>query len=130
VRALELTPLDEPLAVCRLEPRAGLPSWGDPTTFLSCTWTASELSVVAPERVVPEGVRCERGWRALRVCGPLDFSQVGVLASLVVPLAERAVSVFVVSTFETDYLLVRDRQLDAAIEVLLEAGHRLRPESA
>ena len=121
----ELTALEERLAVCRLDPDAGLPGWADRGRFLSCTWTEAELSLVVSETAVPEGVRCQRGWRALRVHGPLEFSQVGVLASLALPLARRGVSVFVVSTYDTDYLLVPGERLDDAVEALRLAGHRL-----
>ena len=94
------------------------------------TRTAEELSVVCREEVVPGGVRCERGWRCLRVAGTLDFSLVGVLALLLVPLAGAGVAVFCVSTFDTDYLLVRDADLARATEALGAAGHRVAAGAA
>ena len=72
---------------------------------------------------MPAGIRCERGWRVLRFAGTLDFTLVGVLASLLVPLADADVAVFVVSTFDTDYLLVKEDRLDAVVEVLRREGH-------
>jgi len=120
---LTVVPLEGAYAVCRLAADAPLPAWAAGGPFLSITRTADELSVVCRQAVVPEGVRCERGWRCLRVAGTLDFSLVGVLASLLGPLADAGVSVFAVSTFDTDYLLVKEEYLAAAVEVLRRAGH-------
>ena len=72
---------------------------------------------------MPSGVKCERGWRWLRVAGTIGFSAVGVLAALAVPLAEAGVSVSAISTFDTDYLLVKDSDLPAALDALRCAGH-------
>jgi len=114
-------------AVCRLAPDARVPAWVAGGPFVSITRTADELSVVCRQEAVPEGVRCERGWRCLRVAGILDSSLVGVLASLVGPLTEAAVSVFVVSSFDTDYLLVKQENLQRAVAVLRRAGHAFSP---
>jgi GNAT superfamily N-acetyltransferase len=122
-----VVPLDGIFAVCRLSPDAPLPTWVACGPVTSITRTADELSVVCRQDVVPESVRCERGWRCLRVAGTLDFSLVGVLASLLGPLANAGVSVFVLSTFDTDYLLVKEDKLEKAIEVLSQAGQRVCP---
>jgi len=90
---------------------------------MSLTRTAGELSLVYCEEAVPDGVRCEQGWRCLRVAGTLDFSLVGVLASLLGPLADAGLSVFVVSTFDTDYLLVKQTDFQRTVDVLRRAGH-------
>ncbi len=113
------------LAVCRLAADAPIPEWVDlsPAALCSITRTADELSIVCAEDAVPDGVQCERGWRALRVAGVLDFSTVGVLASLATPLAEAGVSIFVVSTFDTDYLLVKEIDLNKATAALEAADH-------
>jgi hypothetical protein len=119
---MELIVLPGSYAVCRLPAEAAFPDWaaGD---LVSVTRTAGEMSVVCREDAVPEGTWCERGWRCLRVAGTLDFALVGVLASLLVPLGEAGVSVFAVSTFDTDYLLVRDDDLARATAALRAAGH-------
>jgi hypothetical protein len=114
--------LPDPYAVCRLPPDAETPSWAG-GAFVSITRTAQELSVVCRADAVPAGVRHEGGWRGLRVAGTLDFALVGVLASLLGPLAAAGVSVFVVSTFDTDYVLVRGQQLPEALAALSAAGH-------
>jgi len=119
---LTLVPLDGRFAVCRLPAGAGVPGWAAGGPLVSITRTAEELSVVCRDEAVPDGVRCERGWRCLRVAGVLDFSLTGVLASLLGPLAAAGVSVFVVSTFDTDYLLVKEDKWAEATEVLRRAG--------
>jgi len=86
---------------------------------------AAELSVVCADAAVPDGVRAERGWRALTVVGPLDLALTGVLASLAVPLAEAGVAIFAIATFDTDYLLVRRERLSDAVTALRAAGHRV-----
>ena len=121
--AMTLTLLTDTFAVCRLDADAPLPAWATAETFFSITHTSDELSIVCPQRAVPDGIRCERDWRCLRVSGVLDFSLVGILASLTVPLAAAGVSVFAISTFDTDYLLVKEKDLAAALDALRKAGH-------
>ncbi len=86
---------------------------------------AGEQSAVRPEAEVPEGMAAERGWRWLRVVGPLDFSAVGILAGIAAPLAREGVSIFVLSTYETDHLLLREADLDRAVEALQGEGYRI-----
>ena len=109
-------------AICCLDADAGIPDWAT-GEIVSVTRTPDELSIVCSQDRVPDGVRCESGWRRLRVAGPLDFSTVGVIASLTGTLAAASISVFVVSTFDTDYLLVKGGDLDGAVEVLRAPGH-------
>ena len=129
-RPLALDVLAGRLAVCRLPPDAPLAGWmwtpGGPAgrpAVAGVVRTEAELSVVCAARAVPAGVRAERGWRALRVRGPLPFDAVGVLASVTAPLAAAGVSVFSLSTFDTDVVLVREADLDAARAALGGAGH-------
>jgi len=112
------------LAVCRLGPRDPIPAWaaGD---FFSITRTAEEFSIVCDSRAVPDGVRAETGWRALKVEGPLDFALTGILVSIASPLAATGISIFALSTFDTDYILVKNDKLDSAIDVLRVAGHEV-----
>jgi uncharacterized damage-inducible protein DinB len=119
-----LTLLEALLAVCRLEASTPVPEWALASPrFLAITRAGTELSIVCEQSHVPDGVRCERDYRAFVVSGPLDFSLVGVLASLARPLADAAVPVLSISTFDTDYLLVRQRDANAATEALRRAGH-------
>lgn len=123
---LRLSVLGERLAVCRLDPQAELPQWATAAPFYSVTRTLEELSIICSERFIPDGVKHEGGWRALKLEGKFDFGQVGVLASVVVPLAEAGVSIFAVSTFDTDYALVKEAQLDVAVAALRDHGHKVR----
>jgi len=123
---LVLTAIPETLTVCRLAPDADLPAWAMANAFCSITRTREELSIVAVEDRVPAGVRAEGTWRALKVAGPTPFSAVGILTSLAVPLARAGISVFAISTFDTDYLLVGTDRLEDACVALSEAGHAVR----
>jgi hypothetical protein len=119
---LPLVILPDRLAVCRLPADAPFPDWARPGDILALVRTGDELSVVCTERFVPPDVRAERGWRALQVQGPLEFAMVGVLASIANPLARAGVSIFVLSTFDTDYILVKEAALERAVEALSQEG--------
>jgi hypothetical protein len=125
-KPLNLAVLPDFFAICRLDSDRAVPAWATDGHFYSITRTVEELSVVCLESQVPEGVRCEREWRCLRVVDTLDFSVIGVLASLVKPLAEVGVSVFAISTFDTDHLLVKQQDLTKACEAVQQAGHTLQ----
>lgn len=120
---MQLTVHVERYAIVRLDPDAEVPAWATTGPVSSVTRTESELSIVCREDVVPDGSRAERGWRVLEVAGPLAFTLTGVLASLTTPLAAAGVTLFALSTFETDYLLVREHDLERASAALREAGH-------
>lgn len=124
----ELLLLREELAVCRLEGSSPIPEWAVGHPFFSITRTADEVSIVCPVEAVPPHVQAERGWRCFKVRGPLDFAQVGVLLSLAEPLARGRVSIFALSTYDTDYLLVRTKDLDRAVEALRASGHTVIEE--
>jgi hypothetical protein len=111
-------------AVCRLDPRADVPSWAAGAAGLvSITRTDRELSIVVPQQVVPAAVQHEGGWVAMRVVGVLDFSLVGVLSQLTTALANAAVPVFAISTHDTDVLLVRESDRGRAITALAEVAN-------
>ena len=114
------------LTVCQLPAEAPLPAWAaHATAFVSITRTAEELSIVCTEGLAPEDVKQEPGWRAFQVRGPLDFGLTGILASLLDPLAKAKISIFAISTFNTDYVLVKEPAVDAAVAALRGAGHRV-----
>jgi uncharacterized protein len=123
--ALPLSLLPETLAVCRLAADAPVPAWAWTGEPASVTRTREELSIVCRAGAVPEGVDAEQGWRCLKVEGPLDFALTGILAALASPLAAAGVALFALSTFDTDYLLVKAETLDRAVEALRAAGHRV-----
>jgi hypothetical protein len=123
---LALTILPGIYAVSRLPAPEPIPNWALGDQFLSITRTNEELSILCPQQNVPAGVPREPDWRCLKVEGPLSFSLTGVLASLLTPLAEAQVSIFAVSTFNTDYILVKADTLKEAVNALLAAGHDVR----
>jgi hypothetical protein len=110
-------------AICKLAPTESIPAWAASGSLFSITRTADELSIVCQERHVPAGTKCDKGWRCVRVAGAMPFSLVGVLASLVTPLAEAGISVFAVSTFDTDYVLVKDWDMERAVGAWRHAKH-------
>lgn len=123
---MNLSLLAGAFAVCRLAPEAEVPAWAwHDRSLLSITYTREELSIVCPAHAVPAGVQSEQPWSALKVEGPLDFSLTGILSALAAPLAEAGISIFALSTYDTDYLLVKESQLTRACQVLREAGHNL-----
>jgi len=111
-----LRELEGELAIVQLAPHVGIPAWLNIAAqpLISVTYTEDELSLVCPAGDVPSGVKCESGWRALRVEGKIDFSAVGILAGILQPLAEAGISIFALSTFDTDYILVRSGAMEAA----------------
>lgn len=116
---LTLTLMDGMLAVARLEPGEGVPGWVDwRDPLVGVTRTEDELSVLCPDGRVPDGVRAERGWRAFKVEGPLDFALTGIMARLAGALAEANIPLFAVSTFDTDYVLVRAGDAERAVGAL------------
>ncbi len=123
---LTLHTLDGTFAVCRLKPQSPIPLWAMASVFFSITRTADELSIVCPQESVPEGVPCERGWSCLRVAGTIPFSVIGVLSSLTSPLANAGISVFAISTFDTDYLLIKVKDWARAVDVLRRQGHTIQ----
>ena len=116
------------MAVCRFEPTAAFPDWIDTSAFYSITRTEEEITLVCREALVPPGTTCESGWRCLRVQGVFDFSEIGIMFSLTRPLAKSGVSMFVISTYDTDYFLVKEKDLAKAVEALNAAGHRVDTE--
>lgn len=123
--SLTLFLLSETFAVCRLPAGAALPAWATSGSLYAVTRTAGELSIVCAQAQVPDGVVCNSGWRCLQVAGPLDFALTGVLASLAAPLATAGISLFALSTYDTDYLLVQEQTLASALAALRNAGHIL-----
>jgi hypothetical protein len=129
-RRFELTVLSENFAMVRLASDAAVPTWAMHGTFFSVTRTNDELSIVCLAEQVPQGSARTSGWRMLKVKGPFALTEIGVLAALASRLAEAQVSVFTISTFDTDYLLVNETQLNRAIAALRDAGHQIEESSA
>jgi uncharacterized protein len=118
---IRLRLLPDRYAICRLEPRAEIPPWAR-GELVSVTRTVEELSIVCPEEGVPATARSESGWRCLMVEGPIPFETTGVAAAITSPLAAAGISVFFLSTFDTDYVLVKETVLQQAMDALRKSG--------
>ncbi|NND31769.1 MAG: ACT domain-containing protein [Saprospiraceae bacterium] len=112
----------EKFAVCKLDQNHEIPDWAiqENQPFYSITKTEHELSITCLEKNVPSGVTSEGGWRALALEGPLAFSQTGILVSVIGPLANGNISIFAISTFDTDFILLKADVLEQAITILQE----------
>ena len=120
---LSLSVLPGTFAVCRLSPDAAIPEWANQGSMFSITRTADELSIVCETAYIPANVRAETDWRVLKFKGPFDFSLVGILAAVLVPLAKVGIGIFALSTFATDMVLVKADRLDLAVTTLRDEGH-------
>lgn len=110
-------------AICRLRPDEAVPGWAAAPSSLSViVRTAAELSIVAEEPLVPSEVSAERGFRVIEVVGPVPFDVTGLMASIAQPLADAGISLFPFATYDTDYVLVHETNLPAAIAALTTAG--------
>ena len=116
----------EVYAVCQIEPQAAIPAWAQGREFVSITRTAAELSIVCQQGMLPGDVRAEKNRRLMRIEGKLGFELTGVLASVTAPLSKAELSIFAISTYDTDYLLIADEDLQKATEMLEAAGHTIR----
>lgn len=120
-----LTRYDDALAVVRLGPGSDIPGWATASTLFSVTTTRTETSIVCHASSVPTKARREGPFVAYEVAGPLDFALTGVLVGLLTPLAEAEVSVFTLSTFDTDWLLVKADAVERAEQAWTAAGHSI-----
>jgi uncharacterized protein len=120
---LQLSVVSGRFAVCRLAADAAIPEWANGASFVSITRTADELSIVCTEDRVPADTPCQRGFAAVRVAGTLAPELVGVMVSLARPLADAGIPILAIGTYDTDYVLVRQADLENAIQALRAAGH-------
>lgn len=115
-----LSILPETMGICHLDGKSPVPEWIKDLTFYSVTKTSDELSLVCPQDKIPGGILFEKDWRAFKLEGDVGLESVGVIYALSKPLAEAGISIFNVSTFETNYIMVEQKNLAKAIEVLSE----------
>jgi uncharacterized protein len=120
---MKLYLLKDKFAICRLDNTAPIPDWLKESTFCSISRTFDELSFVCSQESIPESIKCNKDWLCLQVEGPLPFDKTGILASLTAPLAKANVPIFVFSTFDTDYIMVKDEDLERAKATLKAEGH-------
>jgi uncharacterized protein len=125
MKKLSLSLLPHKYAVCQFHPDKHIPYWALLGDFVSLTRTPEELSIVCQQENVPDDIEAERGWCCVQVQGAFDFSIAGVHASLAIPLAQADISVLAIATYATDYLLIKEDDVERALLVLEQAGHSI-----
>ncbi|QAA35058.1 ACT domain-containing protein [Clostridium manihotivorum] len=124
-KILTMKLIDKRYGVCRLERDEAIPIWAQKGDFFSITRTYEELSIVCDEANIPDEVKCEKDWRVLKIEGPLDFSLIGILASISTILAQQSISIFAISTYDTDYILVKNKDIDKSVETLIAKNYEI-----
>jgi uncharacterized protein len=123
---MKLTILENNYSIYKFINASDLPEWIYSSEFYSITKTKDELSVVAIQNEsVPENIRFNKGWRIIKVDGPLDFSLVGIIADLSAIFKIKKIPIFVISTYDTDYILLKEKDFKAGIQALVENGHNV-----
>ncbi|WP_343342764.1 ACT domain-containing protein [Terrisporobacter petrolearius] len=117
--------LKEKYGVCRLNKTELIPEWARNSDFFSITKTSDKLSIVCFQDNIPNDIKCEKDWRVLKIEGPLDFSLIGILASISTILAQNGISIFAISTYDTDYILVKNKDIDNAIDSLIKERYEV-----
>lgn len=120
---IQMRKLDGAYAIVQLPPAAAIPAWCDGDGFVSISRGDDELSVVCLKERVPGAIANDGEWACLKLIGPFAFDETGIILSVVMPLSQNDIGIFVVSTFNGDYLLVQNSDLHSAIALLTEAGH-------
>lgn len=109
-------------SICRLNKEDKIPDWVNKSEFYSITQTDNELSIVCHQENVPVSVKSERNWKIIAIDEELDFSLIGIISKISTLLAENNISIFVVSTFDTDYILVKQENFDKTVKLLETIG--------
>jgi hypothetical protein len=112
-------------AICRLASGDAIPAWADGEGFVSISRTEDELSIVCLEERAPAKVKRDSGWISYKFVGPFAFGETGIVLSVIRPLSENGIGIFVVSTFDGDHLLIKSEDKMRAHELLRLAGHSL-----
>ena len=123
--SLKLELMKGQYGICRLDTKDTIPTWCQKGEFYSITKTADELSIVCLEDYIPNEIQAEKEWRIFKILGPLDFSLVGILSKISTLLAESKMSIFALSTYDTDYILVKQSTTLEAINQLRQAGYHV-----
>lgn len=124
-RILTMKLLEETFCVVRLEKDSEIPIWINKDSFYSITKTDDELSIVCLQASVPKYSKMEKDWRILKIEGVLDFSLIGILAAISTLLAENKISIFAISTYDTDYILVKNDKIESAIKILIDNNYEI-----
>jgi len=124
-RQLQLSLLKETYGICVFPSNAIIPEWALMTSLCSITRTKKDLTIVCPQNIIPPDSESDLNWRCFRIDGTFDLNQIGVISSLAAPLAQADISIFVISTYDTDYILVKDQKVEHAVSVLIDYGHMI-----
>lgn len=123
---LKMKLLEGIFGVCRLSSEDNIPHWCLQSEIYSITKTKDELSILCDLKFIPQGIKCEKPWKALKIEGPLDFALIGILSTISTLLAKNSISIFAISTYDTDYILVKEKDMDNAIKVLSNEGYIIK----
>ena len=122
---LNLKLLKGKYSVCRINKDDEIPKWIFNEEFFSITKTEDELSIVCLQDKIKDDVLCERNWKVLKIEGPLDFSLIGILSKISTLMANNNISIFAISTYDTDYILIKEESIDKAIELLINNNYNV-----
>ena len=125
LRQLHLSLLKDKYAICSLPATAPIPDWALKESLISITRTGDELTIVCPQDLIPSQCQCDLNWRCFRIDGAFDLNQTGVISSISSPLALNQISIYVISTYNTDYFLVKEKNVEQTISVLTSSGHSI-----
>lgn len=122
---LNLKLLKGEYSVCRFDKNDEIPKWIFNEEFFSITKTEDELSIVCLQDNIKENIKCEKGWKVLKIEGPLDFSLIGILSRISTLMANNDISIFAISTYDTDYILIKEESINKAIKVLEDSNYNI-----
>ena len=125
IKKLSLSSIPERFAVCQIDHQAKIPDWAFVGEFFFVSRTPDELSIICPVQFVPPDIQYVAGWRGLKIEGPFDFNEIGVLAAIAAPLARGDISLLTVSTFDTDYIFLQEAQFETGVDILEAVGHKI-----
>lgn len=125
LKELVLSTLDGFFAICKLNPQTKIPNWALKGEFYSITRTSEELSILCPQKIIPDEITSVGRWRGLKIEGPFQFTEIGILNSITAPLASVKISLLSISTFDADYVFIQDDQFEDALLILAANGHEV-----
>ena len=125
LKELVLSTLDGFFAICKLNPQTKIPNWALKGEFYSITRTSEELSILCPQKIIPDEITSVGRWRGLKIEGPFQFTEIGILNSITAQLASVKISLLSISTFDTDYVFIQDDQFEDALLILAANGHEV-----
>ena len=124
-RKLKLSLLKDKYGICTLSSTDQIPEWALKASLVSITRTKKELTIVCRQDVIPSQCQCDLNWRCFKVDGSFDLNQIGVISSISLPLAEAEISIYVISTYDTDYFLVQSEKVEQTVSILSGCGHSI-----